>query len=702
MATFKVQTPDGTIVPVEAPDGATEQQAIEFVAKTWKPAPKQQFGEKVDAAIGEIPRQTGLAARYAMEGLGNVGDFLATPIRMAGNLVSPNTFQPGAMTSLADRLGLPQPQNATERVVGDASRLVAGSMIPIAGGNKLADMASTKLQNVGNMLSSNSGKQLASATASGLAGGYTRETGGSPAAQFAASLAAGVAAPLAVTGGEKAVHATQSLMNRMFAKPETIDIVINKSLQDSGMTMADLPSNIQAGLRDDVKKAMTINGKMLSPEAVRRLADYRLTNTTPTAGGVTLDPAIVSQQKNLAKLGINSKNPEVQQLGRIENENNNQLIKGLNTLGADTADDAYTGGQKVIKALEAKNAQAKSVIDQAYTMARDTQGRGAALDPNYFATKANDLLDHNLVGGKLPGDVRSLLNDAATGKMPLTVDTAEQYKTLIATLQRNSKDGSERTALGLVRQALDETPLLNDGAGLGKSSIDAFNKGRQLNRSWMNIVEKTPALQAVRDGIEPDKFVNKFIIGSSANVADVAALKASIKGNTTAMQAVKNQITAYLKKSALNSAADEVGNFSQSAYNNALNAVGERKLSMFFSSEEINQLKAIGRVASYEQFQPRGSAVNNSNTAGSALASMLDRIGNLPILGKIPFGQSALIEPIQNISIGLKSKGVFDIPQSLTLPQYAGQLKQPEMAMSPAMFMQPDHKKKKGLLSPRP
>lgn len=37
MTTFKVTAPDGSIIPVNAPDGATEQQAIAFAAETWKP-----------------------------------------------------------------------------------------------------------------------------------------------------------------------------------------------------------------------------------------------------------------------------------------------------------------------------------------------------------------------------------------------------------------------------------------------------------------------------------------------------------------------------------------------------------------------------------------------------------------------------------------------------------------------------------------
>ena len=195
----------------------------------------------------------------------------------------------------------------------------------------------------------------------------------------------------------------------------------------------------------------------------------------------------------------------------------------------------------------------------------------------------------------MPSDVRNLLNGVSQGKIPLTVDTAEQFKTRIGDLQRSSIDKSERLALGHVRSALDNTPLLD---GQGQPAIDAFNKARSLNKAWMGIVDKTPALQAVRDGIEPDKFVSQFITsgGTKANLADVQALHSSIKSTPEAMDAVRTQIAAHLKKQALNGAADEVGNFSQSSYNKALNAIGDDKLNLFFPKQDVQQLRAIGRV----------------------------------------------------------------------------------------------------------
>jgi hypothetical protein len=656
-----------------------------------KEAPKK-------GAVSEIGRQVGLTARYGLEGVGGALDMLATPFRFGLNAVLPGEpFKPVNGKNIADMMNLPTPQNATERVVGDASRIMASGAVPIGMASQGANITQGTTQQVLRTLAANPLQQTASAGASGAAGGTSREMGGSQGEQLAASVLAGIATPYAMN---KVQQAGQSVANtvRSAVKPNNVavDVRIESALNNSGVRFADLSENIRNGIRQDVASALNSGGD-LSPDAVRRLVDYRVTGATPRRSTLTLDPAEVSQEKNLAKLGINSKDRAAQTLGQVENLNNRQLITNLNNLGANTTDDAVLGGARVMDALGEVDTAARGRINARYEAARATTGRSAALDPSHFTQTANNLLDDALLGGKLPGDVRNLLNRAAQGEMPLTVDVAEQFKTRIGDLQRSTTDMAERKALGLVRQALDDTPLLGDQ---GQEAINAFNRARRLNRAYMGIVERTPALQAVRDGMEPDKFVQTFIVGNGAkaNTMDVSMLGRAVRQNPEAREAIRTQISAHLKKAALNGAADEVGNFSQSAYNKALNTIGDRKLGMFFSPDEIAQFRAVGRVASYEQFQPRGSAVNNSNTAGSAMAHLLERVANSSILSKVPLG-SMLATPAQNISIGIRSDKALNVPRSLLAPQMPSQAPA-GLLMSPAAFMMPEDEKRKGLLAP--
>jgi hypothetical protein len=669
-------------------------------------ARKKGFGVDLSDALTDVPRQVGLTARHGIEGVGDLFDsFVGNPVRTLAAPVFGNAPRARTGAAVADLVGLPQPQTSTERIVGDATRMLAGGGGMLGAASKAGQATNGVVQGVSRMMAAKPVQQLVSAGAAGLAGGYTRETGGGDGAQLVASLAAGLAAPAALGSGQRAANMVARRMQSSAPTPEQaqqINITINSALQQSGVTLDQLPAQVAQTIRNDVAAAFRTSDQV-SPDAIRRLADYRLTGLTPTAAGLTLDPAIVTQQRNLAKLGVNSKDSTAQFLGQTENRNNQLLKQGLNNLGANAADDAFAGGERIIGALAGRDARARQLIGDRYTAARAADGRSALLDPHAFTQRASNLLDEALLGGKLPGDVRNLLNKASGGEMPLTVDVAEQFKTRIGELQRATTDMAERKALSLVRTALDDTPL-QPGQQLGQEAIDAFNRARTLNRQWMGIVERTPALQAVRDGIEPDKFVQQYIVGAGkgASVMSVAQLKSSIKASPDAMNAVREQILGHLKGKALNGQADEVGNFSSAGYTKALDAIGDRKLRLFFQPEEINQLKALGRVSRYEQFQPTGSAVNNSNTAG-AIGGLAERILNQSLLSKLPLGQAVIGEPLQNIQLGMQSNRVLDVPRLLAGPRQQVPAAQRGQLLSPAAFMggETEEERQRRLLSPR-
>lgn len=643
---------------------------------SWKDAPivdenDEVIGASAVQSLTQIPRQLGLTARYIGEGLADSAGIFSDPLAGISNKLFGTDLKSlrGATSSVLDKAGLPNPIGAQERVVGDASRMMAGTGVWVGGAQAGAKLASGTTQKVLQSLATRPDLQAMSALGAGYAGGTAREEGFGALGQTGAALAGGLFLPVTAGGleyiGEKIGRNVKNIIS-----PQQIEVQIDSTLAQAGIDKNTLSTQALMSLREDVKKSIEL-GNVNSPDALRRLADYRGVGATPMRGNLTLNPVDITRDKNLAKMGANSIDDVANQLPNIQYANNNALIGELNTLGANQADDAYSAGQKIIGALDKRNDHAKSVIGSAYDKARSTSGRSAALDPSAFTNQANNALDEALLGGKLPSDVRNLLNKTAKGEMPLTVDTAEQFKTRIGDLQRASTDPAERMALGKVREALDNTPLLD---GQGQEAISAFNKARRINRAYMQVVDKTPALQAVRDGIEPDKFVNKFIVGSGekSNVMDLAMLKKNIKGQPGAMQAVRGQILSHLKSKGVNGAADEVANFSPAGYNKALEQIGERKLNLFFEPKEIEQLKRIGRVATYENFQPKGSAVNNSNTAATAFASIIDGIGKY-----VPFGDAAIGKPAKNITIAINSRYALNAPKALAQAQAKQQIPVP-------------------------
>lgn len=122
--------------------------------------------------LNDIPRQLGLTARYGMEGLANTAQVVTEPLRYITDRLTGMTGRTkplGAMaTQAADAMGLPAPQNATERVIGDASRLVAGAGGMVGAAGSAAGTATTTGANLLRGLAANPAQQLSGAAGAGL------------------------------------------------------------------------------------------------------------------------------------------------------------------------------------------------------------------------------------------------------------------------------------------------------------------------------------------------------------------------------------------------------------------------------------------------------------------------------------------------------------------------------------------------------
>jgi hypothetical protein len=616
-----------------------------------------------------LARQAGLTARIGVETIGDLGtgalgllnkafgprQDLMQP-ELAARLPQGNPFE-GSGSRFADVIGLPRPENAVERVVNETGRIIAPTGATIKAASTLERMASSPLtKRIMQSISANPAGQLQAATGAGSAGGTAREMGASPEIQFASALGGGLVAPLLARGGGFGAQAMAQPGN---VSAQQVDIALNNAVPQ----FANLPLEVQNALRVDAANALKQDGA-LSNDALRRLSDYRLVGAQPMRSSLTLNPADVTRDQNLVKMSANSSDPAAQTLANVRGDNQKKIIDFINKRGAQNASTPYNAGNTIVSNLQSFDDIARGNINNLYSQARNTAGRSAEINPRTFTETANNLLDDALLGGKLPGDVRNKLNSIAQGTTPLTVDVAEQFKTNIGTLQRASNDPAERLALAKVREALDEAPLLD---GQGQGAIDAFNKARDANRKYMQFVENTPALKAVRDGIEPDKFVSQFITGPKSTVKEMENLRRIVKDSPEALDEVRAQILQSLKLKGTNGASDEVASFSPSPYNKELSKIGDAKLRIFFNQEEVDALKALGRVASYEKFQPTGSAVNNSNTAATLFMSTLERLGASGLLRKIPLGNIAANQA-NDIALSINARNTLNPANALTSP----------------------------------
>ena len=215
MPKYEITSPDGKKFEITAPDGATQDQVLAYAQSQWS-APKRDMAAEVandpiTRGALEAQKPQGFA-----ENLGTVmfGDPEKTPVpgiardiqrqvRLTGRYGLEALPSGGA---IADTLGLPTPQNATERVVGDTARTMAqgAGIAGLAG--KLAPTLAGVPQRIASQFAINTPTTIAANAAGGAGAGTAREGGAGPMGQMGASLGASLAVPLVANAGSVAAN----------------------------------------------------------------------------------------------------------------------------------------------------------------------------------------------------------------------------------------------------------------------------------------------------------------------------------------------------------------------------------------------------------------------------------------------------------------------------------------------------------------
>jgi len=650
------------IVSNEDKKGTPEFQTVAAAYQEALKEDKKPVAIKAGSALNDIPRQIGLTARYGMEGLGNAAQLVTEPLRYVTDRATGSTGKTVPMgvlaTQGADWLGLPKPQGANERVVGEATKLMAGAGGTTAAAS-LAKPATTALQFVSKnaepiyqgvsaklsqMFAANPLQQVSSAAGAGLAGGASKEAGGSPLMQGAASLVGGV------VGGKAPdiAQGTASLAKRLFnvgLSQNQLDVKISDVLRRTGVDYSQVPERIKQSLRQEMSGALNAD-KELNPEAVSRLLAFREAGVTPTRGMISQNPVQITKEQNLAKMGANSSDSGLQGLALVQNRNNNQLIGNLNTLGADRG-NMLNAGERVTSSVLGTQAGLRGTEQAAWDAAKSSPGYRQPISAQAISDINGALGEQGLMPFMNPQISKYM--EAFQKGQPFT---PQDYRNLQSMLSREvAKGGNEGAAASLAARILRDSDLqpasfVNNGAPVTQGmaagmrgadnaatdAIDAVNRARQATRSAYAFEDSNPLVRSVLSAgasSDPQRIAQRFVIGGTANEAADLVQQVGPQG----MPVIKDAILNHLKSKAVNGAADETAKFSQSAFNKALNDIGERKLALLFTPEEVRALRNNGRVAALMQSQPVGSAVNNSNSGALLLGRGLDLLDKMPVLG---------------------------------------------------------------------
>ncbi|WP_315809461.1 lytic transglycosylase domain-containing protein [Pseudomonas sp. C9-3] len=641
--------------------------------------------EAAPTAPALTPETPGLASQIGGAGL-RVANALGRGI--SDVLDAPSEWLAGGaekvgLTGALNKLGVPMPtyeqqvelnrqsredyaQRAGDSGALKVARLVGnigGVMIPIAGaeaglasgGNALvnalrgggAQLLANAAQGAGRFLTGQGGmlSRAAYGAEQGAAGGALLSGGGGDAkadATLGALLGAplGAVAPPLINAGTRAFNSLRGLITPASSVRPAADQILTRAasqIEEGGAGA--VPSSVLSTVRGEVEQALRA-GQRVDPAAVARRLDFETVGVQPTLGQITRDPTQYTRERNLR--GVESAG---ETLAQRFSQQNNQLMRVLGDLRGGEAAEADVAGNTLMARLRLLDTPDRQAVDRAYQAARGTDGRPVGLDRPHFSQAANNALDEGMLGRWLPAQVRHQLNDVSEGIIPLNVNNAVQLDSVWSEAQRNLANAgksAEARAVGVVRDALNRTPIATEA---GAESKAAFDQARGLARQRFQQIEDVPALGAALNEASPDRFVQKFLIQS--DTPDAQALAQYLARDPQAMHTARGQIVAYLQNKGLgtNSAGDSM--FRPEAFNKALRGLGTNKLSAFFNPEEVAQLNALGRVAANIGTQPAGSAVNNSNTAAAA-ANLLRHIGGgamrLPVLDSLRHAASGILE----------------------------------------------------------
>ena len=389
--------------------------------------------------------------------------------------------------------------------------------------------------------------------------------------------------------------------------------------------------------------SMPLN-KLNTPVVLRHLeADSLPIPIRLTEGMATGDLVKISQEQNIRGT------PEGQAIAYRINEINKALVDNVPLIKEQTSPDVYAtktieSSEALINAYKELDTARNLEISRAYKELENANGGAFPVDGATIVKNAESMLSKKLKTEFLPPSIKTQLERFKNGEQ-MTFEQFEALRTNLAGEIRKAErsgDGNAAMASSIVRQAMEDLPLIGDAAGLKPLADNA----RNLAKSRFDALKKDPAYRAsVNDTVPADKFFDKFVIrGVNKNVDTMI--------NTFGENSVPHQ---HVKAGTINWLSDKAGildgkgNFSQANYNKGLKSLDDvRNFQAIFNPETQLQLKTLGNVANYSQFQPRGAYVNNSNTLVGYLANKAANVaegtGNvagLKFMGGYPIGTEA-------------------------------------------------------------
>lgn len=687
MAKYRITSPDGSVHEITAPDTASQADVMAVAqsagilpaAQKSQPAtaPAQQPGASkakggilgglvmgardfVDGGAQLLRRAVPDSVGNAVDSVGNALADMGLPVArskgVAGvdNIVTKANTEYDQSRVLAGRSGF-DAARATGTVAASIPLMALGGVGIGAGAraavakNALSGAATGALQPVTNAGDDYWSEKAGQVALGGVTGGALT-AGGNAIAKYGGKAVVDYGGK-ALTAGKNALFNIKSTAD----SAAQISSQLQQLLAKKGIDFSKLTDQAKAALMVDAKKAFDLGVELPADQLARKAAILKV-GATPTKGAVSREPAQWANERNMADI-----DSDAGRLLKGTHVQNNQALIDSTAAAQKAAGGAspntYQAGSNIVDALGEVSAAQKQKIAGLYETARNAAGVDTPLNAPRLFDKVSGALDDAYIGDKLPASLRKALGDFADGKAPLTLGKAEQIRRAASGMY--GSDPVQNKALGVLKGALDDEVALTTDA-MGGDAAQAFKAARGAHSEWRGIVDKTPALQALEKGVEPDKFVQKFIV--DGNKAHVESLGNVLKEHPQAWNDARSQVVSFISKKAGISSSGE-GMFSGNGFQKALDQLGDDKLKVLFKPDELEALKTIATAANAITKTPAfAKSAIGSNTA----EKLTNALGNL---SHLPYIKDYLVKPVTTF---LRDKGVNDaLKGSIDLPKNA-------------------------------
>ena len=349
-----------------------------------------------------------------------------------------------------------------------------------------------------------------------------------------------------------------------------------------------------------------------------------------TEGQASQNPVLISRERN--ERGF--KEAHAQRF----NEQNKALQENANIIKQNVAPNVTTtdyvaDATNLIDSVKAIKEANKTKTQEAYKALEDAAGGKFPIDGKKFANNAIEKLTAEDRLDYLPSTIKNKLDSYAAGSKEMNFNLFENLRSDLAAEMRKADragDGNMKNVLSVVRNELENLPMTEADANLKGLADNA----RKTAKADFDLEKSNPLYSKVlNEAADSKDFIQNFVIRSKN--ADFVKSIDLLKDDPVALEHLRSGTMDYI----IRESTDASGNFSNAKFQKAIENLNvNKKLDALFG-ENSKQLKDLAEVAKIVEARPKGSFVNESNTA-TAIGSMAKQYGGelikgIPVVGRI-------------------------------------------------------------------